>query len=466
MSLYKGRLPDQSVPLMDALNRSLPFDIRLLPYDVATNRAWAAELCRQGIFSQKELADVHAALADILGEFQAGRFEPPPEDEDVHSLVERLLTERLGPTGAKIHTGRSRNDQVVCDLRLFTVANLKGLVAEVLDLIEVLAQRGVEHRETLMAGTTHLQPALPLTLGHFFFSLAFALVRDCGRLNDALSRANACPLGAGALAGSGLPVDRAALARDLGFSSVLPNSVDAISDRDFCQETASACALLGAHLSRYAEELIIWANPAFGFVRFADAWSTGSSMMPQKRNPDAMELVRGKCARLIGATTALLTLTKGLPLTYAKDLQEDKQPLFDVLDTSSLVVQVFRESLASAVFSPERLAAALSGEMLATDLADALARVGVPFRQAHERVGQWVSEMERAGGFPAELDADAVMKRFPELKEKPPALDFHASVSARVVEGGTAPVNIDRQAGQISDFIKWQRVELGLEADA
>jgi len=457
MKLYKGRIPDDPSPLMDRINRSLPFDIRLLPWDVATNRAWAGQLLALGIYREDEYAAVCRRLDEILAMHEAGAFDPLPADEDVHTLVERLLTESLGATGARIHTGRSRNDQVVTDLRLYLADQLLQLMTALRRLIEVLKETAERHAATLMAGTTHLQPALPITLGHFLLSLAFALVRDHERLATARTRVARSPLGAGAMAGSGFPVDRAKLAAELGFAEELPNSIDAVADRDFCQEPVQACAILTSHLSRYAEQFIIWANPAFGYLRFADAWSTGSSMMPQKRNPDAMELVRGKASRVIGAANTLLCLTKGLPLTYAKDLQEDKEPLFDALDTSLLVVRVFSEALASAVFFPEKLAAGLRADMLATDLADLLVMTGVPFREAHERVAGLVSRLERGNRdllclTPAELQAD-----FPEFGDAPPRLDYAASVARRAVAGGTAPAALSAQLRQLESFLQANR---------
>lgn len=451
MKLYKGRVPESPTALMDQINRSLPFDIRLLPFDVAVNRAWAKELNRLEVYTDEETSQVVSRLNDILEMFEQGKFEILPGDEDVHTLVERLLTEELGPTGARIHTGRSRNDQVVSDLRLYTAQQITTLCREISLLVQTLADLAEVHADAIMAGTTHLQPALPITLGHYLCSLAAALERDWERLLDCQKRANRCPLGAGAMAGSGFPVNRKALAEDLGFDRVLPNSIDAVSDRDFCQETVGACAILASHLSRYAEQLIIWANPAFGYVRFSGQWSTGSSMMPQKRNPDAMELVRGKAARIIGANTTLLSLTKGLPLTYAKDLQEDKEPLFDALDQTLLIIRVFREAIESATFFPKKLAMRLDGDMLATDLADALARKGVPFRDAHERVGAFVSELEAEelnllGAHPSRIAGS-----FPEL-DKDFVLDFKASVANRYVEGGTAPKSVLQQVARFREL--------------
>ncbi len=462
MKLYKGRIPNDPNPLMDEINRSLPFDIRLLPHDVATNRAWAAELQRLGVFSEEELASVQETLTAIEREWAAGGFDPLPDDEDVHTLVERKLTEALGPVGARIHTGRSRNDQVVTDLRLYCIAQLTQLSQALKTLIHTLTRRAREHRDTLMAGTTHLQPALPVTLGHYLLSLAAAIQRDLSRVQSATAHTNRCPLGAGAMAGSGFPVNRRALADALGFAEVLPNSIDAVSDRDFCIEITSACALITTHLSRYADQLIVWANPAFGTVRFSDQWSTGSSMMPQKRNPDAMELIRGKAARVHGNLVHLLSMLKGVPLSYAKDLQEDKEPLFEALDTTLLCVRVFEKAIGSAVFNEKRLAAALTDDMLATDLADALARAGVPFRVAHERVGAWVSELEAAGRGILETTLPERAAVFPELGETGAALSFADSVAARYVAGGTAPASVDQQIADLETFLKAE----GFEPDA
>jgi len=453
MKLYKGRIPESPAPLMNAINRSLPVDIRLWPYDLMTNHAWASALTEVGVFSVEECSQVQRILEE-LAQLEPADFNPLPEDEDVHTLVERLLTERLGDTGARIHTGRSRNDQVVCDLRLFARDKLDDLQHLVKTAILLISDQARVHKDTLMAGTTHLQPALPVSLGHFLLSACFALLRDLDRLKDARRRTNLCPLGSGAMAGSGFAVDRHRLAKDLGFDAPLLNSIDAVSDRDFCAEIAFACSQIAVHLSRYAEQFIFWANPAFGYVRFADAWSTGSSMMPQKRNPDAMELIRGKTARVIAACTQLLTVMKGLPLTYAKDLQEDKLPLFEALDTTCLMVEVFGQAVSTAVFQKQNLARGLSPDMLATDLADVLARAGVPFRKAHERVGLLVSTLETGGRTLKMLSAKDFQKLFPELQNALPDLSYVASLSQRNVLGGTAPPRVEEQLELLVELLK------------
>jgi argininosuccinate lyase len=333
------------------------------------------------------------------------------------------------------------------------MARLDDLDEALCDTITILGERAEEHAETLLAGTTHMQPALPITLGQYLLSCAAAIVRDLGRVRDARKRTALCPLGAGAMAGSGFPVDRDALAEAMGFSGVLPNSVDAIADRDFCIEIANACATLLVHLSRYADQMIVWANPAFGYIRFADQWSTGSSMMPQKRNPDAMELVRGKVARAIGASVTLQNMLKGLPLSYAKDLQEDKEPLFDTLDQTLLTLRVFAQAVKSATFNEDRMLAVLTSDMLATDLADHLARAGVPFRQAHERVGALVSDLEASQRDLLSVSKEETLERFPELGPEPPELSFKQGVAMRLVKGGTAPEKVREQIANLPKLI-------------
>ena len=445
MTLYEGRISQKPAELMVALNRSLPVDIRLLPYDLRTNLAWARELMHLGVYTQEEFKAVEAGLAGIAARSAAGEFEPLPPDEDVHTLVERLLTEMLGETGRRIHTGRSRNDQVVCDFRLFMLDAVDRLRAETRNLVRVLRRIAAEHVDTRMAGTTHLQPAQLITLGHYLLSLVFGLMRDEERLVDARGRIGLCPLGSGALAGSGFPVDRAALARAMGFAGVMQNSIDAVSDRDMVQELSGACSLLCGRLSRYAEDFVLWSSPAFGYLRLSQAFSTGSSMMPQKRNPDSLELIRAMAARVIGRHTGLLVLTKGLPMTYAKDLQEDKAALFDVVDTSAQSLALFAGALDSASFFPTAMRARLTADLLATDLADALVQAGVPFRNAHARVGEFLGEIESRGLDLITTGDDERRRAFPELGDASPRESFEASVARRDVIGGTAPRRVEEQ---------------------
>ena len=454
MTLYEGRIAQSSNALMDAINRSLPVDIRLLPYDIATNRAWAAELEYLGVLSGAECAKIFGVLGRILERYQSGDFDVLPDDEDVHTLVERLLTDELGETGARIHTGRSRNDQVACDLRLYLMDALNKLVVDARATIRVLIDQAQAGIDWLMPGTTHMQPAQPITLGFFLGSAAAALQRDVERLLDAGKRAALCPLGSGALAGSGFAVDRERLAHALGFAAPLPNALDAIADRDAAQETATACAVLAGHLSRYAEQFVLWSNPQFGYLSFSDRWSTGSSMMPQKRNPDAMELVRAKAARVIGQTTTLLTLTKGLPLSYAKDLQEDKQALFDVVDQTGLALKVFAAALGEAVFKRDKMEQALTADLLATDLADRLAAAGVPFRQAHGRVGTFVTRLEEADATLLSIPEGWAAESFPELDLIARPLDYEQAVKGRAVFGGTAPERVREQLAGLETWLK------------
>jgi len=453
MTLYQGRIGIKHSGLMDAINRSLPVDIRLLPYDLLTNRAWATELQRIGVLSEIEFGDIAKALGEIAQMAAAGAFDPLPDDEDVHTLVERLLTEKTGEAGSKIHTGRSRNDQVVCDLRMWAADQLIGISADLTALIRAIKTLAETHAEVLLAGNTHLQPAQPITLGHFLLSLAFALLRDKHRLDDVYKRVNLCPLGSGALAGSGFEVDRKKLAQDLGFDGICDNTLDAVSDRDFAQEIAAHCAILCGHLSRYAEQFIIWANPNFGYLRFADEWSTGSSMMPQKRNPDAMELIRAKAARCIGHCAALLALTKGLPPSYSKDLQEDKASLFDAVFMTRLCVRVFREALQSARFFPEQMAKELTGEMLATDLADELVKTGLSFRKAHERVAHFVSWLEKRSLSILDLKEEEMAEHFPEINHREFSLGFQDAITRRNVAGGTAFESVKKQVETLERLI-------------
>lgn len=453
MTLYRGRVDAAYGDLMNQINRSLPVDIRLLPYDLLVNRVWAAELRRLAVITDDELIAIHRALEEIAAKHRRGDFSDLPDDEDVHTLVERLLTEQIGDVGARIHTGRSRNDQVATDVRLFATDRLAELAHEVVALVGMLQDRAATIAEVLFAGTTHAQPAQPISLGFYLLSLAQALIRDHARLLAARDRADLCPLGAGALAGSAFAVDRQALAESLGFAGVLDNALDAVSDRDFAQEIAAACAMLTNHLSRYAEQFIWWANPAFGYIRFADEWSTGSSMMPQKRNPDAMELVRAKAARCLSDSVGLLTLTKGLPPSYSKDLQEDKHYLFDALDTTRLALRVFHQALATATFDVARLHQSLTADLLATEIADALTRTGVPFRTAHEQVGALVQQLESEQRSLADVGEAEWRAAFPELPDTNLARDFGAAVNRRTAIGGTAPAETRRQCALLAQWI-------------
>ncbi len=395
--LWGGRFSGGVDALMERFNASFPFDRRLYREDIEGSLAYARAIERAGVLTAAESAAIQDGLRQVLAEFEAGAFVEQPGDEDIHTAVERRLRELIGPVAGKLHTGRSRNDQVATDLRLYLRRELRLRRAELRGLQEAALALAERHLDVVLPGYTHVQRAQPVRFSHWVLSWFWAWHRDLERLDDCLARADVLPLGSGALAGTPLAVDRVALAADLGFAAVSENSMDAVRDRDCVAEALSWAALLSVHLSQMAEDLIMWSSAEFGFVRVADAYSTGSSLMPQKRNPDSLELIRGKTGRVIGHLTGLLVTLKGLPSTYNKDLQEDKEPLFDVLDTLALTVPVATGVLETLQVRPERMAAALDDGMLATDLADYLVAKGLPFRQAHEVVGQAVRLAEDRG---------------------------------------------------------------------
>jgi len=384
---------------MVRFNASLPFDRRLWHADITGSIAWANAICRAGLLTTEErdalVAGLEALRAEIAAD-PAAAFAGAA-DEDIHSFVERKLTERIGPLAGKLHTGRSRNDQVATDVRLWLRDRVAELDAALASLIRAACNRAEAEIDVLMPGYTHVQPAQPIRWSHWLLSRAWAWQRDRERLADLLKRINISPLGAGALAGCPFAVDRTALAAELGFAEASPNSLDAVADRDFIAEFLFWAALLGVHLSQWAEDLVFWSSREFGFITLADAYSTGSSLMPQKKNPDAAELLRGKAGRLVGDLIGLLVTLKGLPTSYDKDLQEDKEPLFDAVDTLSLALPIAQGMLETLTIHPDRMAAALGDELLATDLADWLVRRGVPFRQSHHLVGQVVRRAEELG---------------------------------------------------------------------
>jgi argininosuccinate lyase len=444
--LWGGRFSGQNDPLMARFNASLPFDWRLWDADITGSIAWARAIRDAGLLTAAECDAITRGLAEIKAELAAegeAAFRAAG-DEDIHTYVERRLTERIGSVAGKLHTGRSRNDQVATDVRLWLRGEIAGLDRSLADLIASAASRAEAEVDILMPGYTHVQPAQPVRWSHWLLSHAWPWQRDRQRLAELAQRVNVLPLGAGALAGCPFPVDRTALAADLGFAGVTPNSLDAVSDRDFIAEFLFWAALLGVHLSRWAEDLILWSNREFGFVTLADAYSTGSSLMPQKKNPDALELLRGKAGRLIGGLVGLLTVLKGLPSAYDKDIQEDKEPLFDAVDTLALALPVAQGVLETLSIHPDRMLAALGDEMLATDLADALVRAGVPFRESHHLVGRVVRRAEELGCPlqavpPADLHAISPHFSGPEMAS---VWDFERSVEQRAVAGGTARASV------------------------
>jgi argininosuccinate lyase len=452
--LWSGRLPGALAPDFAALNRSLPVDRRLLAAELRASAAWARALVRAGVLVRKDAARIAAELARIGRAVAAdpARLEASGA-EDVHAFVEAELTARLGALGRRLHTGRSRNDQVATDLKLYLRERLVEVERAVLALMRALADLAVREAATVMPGYTHLQRAQPITAGHHALAYVEMLARDRARLADARARLATCPLGAGALAGTAFRVDRRAIARELGFAAPAANSLDAVSDRDHACEAAFCAALVMIHLSRFAEDWIFFASQEAGFLVLPDAVSTGSSLMPQKKNPDALELLRGKAGRVAGALQALLMTVKGLPLAYDKDLQEDKAALFDALDTAEACLCVAATTVAGARFDAARCrAAASSGHQNATDLADLLVAAGVPFRDAHARVGRAVRAALARGVELEDLGPAERAALLPELRgDLKRQLAPDAVVARRRELGGTAPARV-RAAARA-----WQR---------
>jgi len=453
---WGARFAQGADPAAERFTGSLAFDRRLWRHDVAGSIAWARALARAGILTDAERDAIVKGLETVRAELEAGTFPFRPELEDIHTNIERRLVEVIGEVGGKLHTGRSRNDQIALDERMY----LKDAVARARDGLRAvqaaLVARAGESTDAPMPGYTHLQRAQPIVLAHHLLAYVFMLERDRERLAGCAARADRLPLGAAALAGTAFPIDREALARDLGFAGVTPNSLDAVSDRDYVLEYLAAAAIGGMHLSRLCADLTLWATAEFGFVEFADAFATGSSIMPQKKNPDVAELVRGKSGRLYGNLVAVLTMMKGLPLAYNSDMQEDKEPLFDTVDTLEAVLGVLPPLLTSLTFRTDRMRAA-AGEhyATATDLADYLVRKGLPFRQAHEIVGTAVRHaLERGVGLEA-LSLDTLRGFSPLIEEDVrDALTVEASLRARAVTGGTAPAAVAAALAQARALVR------------
>lgn len=437
--LWGGRFAGAADPLMARFNNSIHFDARLWAADIRGSQAYAAALAQAGILTAQEKEEIIQGLAQVYEEWAAQRFQLMPADEDIHTAVERRLTELIGPAAGKLHTGRSRNDQVATDLRLYLRDVIGQMAAAVAALQQALIVQAEAQLDLIMPGHTHLQPAQPVRFSHWLLSFFWMLQRDQELLAGLQQRMDVLPLGAGALAGTPLAIDRAALAARLGFSRVSMNSMDAVSDRDFVAEFLFWAALVGVHLSRLGEDLILFSNPNLGFVTLADAYTTGSSLMPQKKNPDAFELARGKAGRLLGHLAGFLATLKGLPSTYNKDLQEDKEPLFDAIDTLALLLPVMAGAIATLRPNPDRMAAALDDFMLATDLADWLVAQGVPFRQSHHIVGEVVRAAEARRCSLRALDLETLQHIHPAFTAAALAVwDFERSVEQRAATGGTA----------------------------
>ncbi len=433
---FKGKMD----PRMEAFQASIGFDRRLASADIAGSRAYARALSKAGVLSLKECRRIEQGLDSVRKDFEQGKARVSVRDEDIHMAVERLLFDKIGALAGKLHTGRSRNDQVATDERLFLLAEIPGVRSGLLEVQKALVGIAGKHLDTFLPGYTHLQRAQPISLAHVFLSYFWMLERDKERLADLARRADVLPLGSGALAGNAFRIDRLALARDLGFSRISENSLDAVSDRDPLVEFMAFAALGMVHLSRLAEDLILWSTSEFGFVEVADEFATGSSLMPQKKNPDSLELIRGKSGRVIGNLTGFLATLKGLPSSYNKDLQEDKEPFFDSLDTFNFALGVLAPLLRALKVHPRRMREAVDESLLATDLADYLAKKGLPFREAHEVVGQVVRHaIENKRGLD-ELSLET-LKRFSPLFESDAlsVVTVEASLAARNVYGGTAP---------------------------
>ena len=452
MKLWTGRLPGGMDASAARLNSSLGFDRRLGRWDVEGSKAWAKAIQQAGVLSPEELNDVLRGLDQIGGELESGQFAFHESDEDIHTAVERRLTELVGEPGQKLHTGRSRNDQVATDFRLWMMDASQRLSRELKDLQETLLNRAQTDFGVILPGYTHLQQAQPILLSHWWLSYFWALQRDRERLQDSLRRLKVLPLGSGALAGTSFPIDRGSLSQELGFDHPFPNSLDAVSDRDFVAEFHFWASLVSVHLSRLAETLIIHSTTEFGFITLDDSYSTGSSLMPQKKNPDPLELIRGKSGGIIGRMTGWFVTWKGLPSTYDKDLQEDKPGVFETCDQLEAILPVFSGLLATLEIHEDQMKAALAPGIYATDLADYLVKKGVPFRQAHSAVAQAVRKAESLGISLSMLPLNEWQSIAPAFSEDLFDLfDPRNAVDQRAAIGGTA-----RDAVQIQLTDAWK----------
>ena len=463
-ALWGGRFATGPAPELAALSRSTHFDWRLAPYDLAGSRAHAGALRTAGLLTEADHAELLRGLDDLGARYADGSLQPDPSDEDVHGALERLLIEEVGPdVGGRLRAGRSRNDQVATLFRAFLRDRARSVSALVLDLVEVLSSHAHGHLDVIMPGRTHLQHAQPVLLSHHLLAHAWPLLRDVDRLADWDVRvAGDSPYGSGALAGASLGLDPVAVALALGFTGSSPNSVDATASRDFVAEFAFVTAMIGVDLSRLAEEVILWSTREFGFVTLHDSWSTGSSIMPQKKNPDVAELARGKSGRLIGNLAGLLATLKALPLAYNRDLQEDKEPVFDSVDTLEVLLPAMTGLVATLTFDTARMAElAPQGFSLATDVAEWLVRAGVPFRDAHELAGACVTRCESLGVDLPDLTDEQLVEISPHLTPGVRSvLTIEGSVASRTGRGGTAPVRVREQLNEVDDAVDRARARL------
>ena len=456
MKLWAGRFQKETDTLVNDFNSSIAFDARMYKEDIAGSIAHAAMLGKQGIIEEHEAEKIIDGLKAILADIEADKVEFSLENEDIHMNIETLLTQHIGDTGKRLHTARSRNDQVAVDFRLYVKQEIPKIIGMVLELEKVLIRKAEANLDTVMPGYTHLQRAQPTTFAHYMMAYANMLRRDVTRLEDCLERMDECPLGAGALATSTYPVDRFQTAAALGFAKPTDNSMDSVSDRDFAIEFLSACSILMMHLSRFSEEIILWCSWEFKFVELDDAYSTGSSIMPQKKNPDVAELVRGKTGRVYGSLITLLTVMKGLPLAYNKDMQEDKECVFDAIDTVELCVPVFAAMLDTLTVLPRNMRNAASGGFInATDCADYLVKKGMPFREAYMIVGRLVNMCIKSG---ETLDT-LPLKDFRSISnlfdaDVYQALELKTCVNGRTVYGGPAADSVKQQIANIKAFVE------------
>ena len=459
MKLWAGRFQKETDTLVNDFNSSIGFDARLYQQDIAGSIAHAEMLGRTGIIEAHEAETIVTGLKAILADIEAGQVEFSLENEDIHMNIEAMLTDRVGEAGKRLHTARSRNDQVAVDTRLYVRSEIPVLITQVLDLEEVLVKKAKANLETVMPGYTHMQRAQPTTFGHYMMAYANMFKRDVTRLEDCLARLDECPLGAGALATSTYPVDRFQTAAALGFAKPTDNSMDSVSDRDYAIELLSALSILMMHLSRFSEEIILWCSWEFKFVDLDDAYSTGSSIMPQKKNPDVAELVRGKTGRVYGALVTLLTVMKALPLAYNKDMQEDKEATFDAIDTVELCLPVFAAMVDTLTVRPKDMAKAAAGGFInATDCADYLVKKGLPFREAYMIVGRLVNLCLKTGDTLDTLtlrDFRAISGLFDTDVYQ--ALALKTCVNGRKVYGGPAKESVEKQISLIEEFVAARR---------
>ncbi|MCR5174666.1 MAG: argininosuccinate lyase [Oscillospiraceae bacterium] len=453
--LWEGNLHSQLDSFADDFNSSIRFDSRMAQEDIRGSMAHAAMLGAKGIISKQDAEEILAGLEGILSDLASGALTVDPAAEDIHSFVEAELTARVGDAGKRLHTARSRNDQVALDLRMYLRGQTDEIVSLTAALLRTVKDKALEHAETIMPGYTHLQRGQPIVFGHLLMAYAMMFTRDIERFRDAAARMNRSPLGSGALAGTTYPIDREATAAALGFDGPTLNSIDGVSDRDFCLELCAAAAILMMHLSRFAEEIILWSSWEFRFVELSDAYTTGSSIMPQKKNSDMAELCRGKTGRVYGDLMALLTVMKGLPLAYNKDMQEDKEAVFDSMDTVRACLQVFEPMVRTMTVRADNMRkAAAEGFINATDLADYMAKKGLPFRDAYRVTGDLVALCIEKGVTLEELSLEEYRRACPLLDEALfEEIRLETCVARRVSMGGTAPESVRAQAAAVEEFL-------------